>query len=121
MELQNRDDIRNEILQGWLRNAWVHPVEGPNEQVYLRLTPGGRLKARRKIKELENSLGQSGAELAKQEEAGTLPVERGKIELAMLTQAYTFERKFIQSQGGSLGSAVVEIEEESAAEENPQN
>ncbi len=112
MELQNRDDVRNEILQGWLRAAWVHPVEGPNEQVYLRLTPGGRLKMRRKIKELEGSLGESGAELAKQEEAGTLPVERGKMELAMMAQAYTSERKFIKSQGGSLGTAVVEIEDD---------
>jgi hypothetical protein len=112
MELQNRDDIRNEILQSWLRDAWVHPVEGPNEQVYLRLTPGGRLKMRRRIKELEGSLGESGAELAKQEEAGTLPVEREKMELAMMAQAYTSERKFIRSQGGSLGSAVVEIEDD---------
>lgn len=116
MELQNRDDIRNKILQGWLRNAWVHPVEGPNEQVFLRLTPGGRLKMRRKIKELENSLGASGSELAKQEEAGTLPVEREKMELAMMAQAYTSERKFIQSQGTPLGTPAVEIEEEEKAE-----
>lgn len=111
MELQNRDDIRNEILQSWLRAAWVNPVEGPNDQVYLRLTPGGRLKMRRRIKELEGSLGESGAELVKQEEAGTLPVEREKMELAMMAQAYTSERKFIKSQGGELGSAVVEIED----------
>jgi hypothetical protein len=111
MELQNKDDVRNGILQSWLRAAWVNPVEGPNEQVYLRLTPGGRLKMRRRIKELENSLGESGAELVKQEEAGTLPVEREKMELAMMAQAYTTERKFIKSQGGSLGSAIVEVED----------
>lgn len=112
MELQNREDIRNEILQGWLRDAWVHPVEGPEDRVYLRLTPGGRLKMRRRIKELEDALGESGPELAKQEEAGTLPVEREKMELAMMAQAYTSERKFIKSQGGSLGSAIIEIEDE---------
>lgn len=110
MELQNNDDIRNEILQGWMRAAWINPVEGPNDQVYLRLTPGGRLKMRRRIKELENSLGESGPELAKQEEAGTLPAEKEKMELAMMAQAYTSERKFIRSQGGSLGTAAVEIE-----------
>lgn len=119
MELQNKDDIRNGILQGWLRAAWVNPVEGPNEQVYLRLTPGGRLKMRRRIKELENSLGESGAELVKQEEAGTLPVEREKMELAMMAQAYTSERKFIRSQGGSLGSAIVEIEDEDRPKGGP--
>ncbi|MGI8540447.1 MAG: hypothetical protein ACR2N0_11830 [Rubrobacteraceae bacterium] len=112
VELQNKDDIRNGILQSWMRAAWVNPVEGPNEQVYLRLTPGGRLKMRRRIKELENSLGESGTELAKQEEAGTLPVEKEKMELAMMAQAYMSERKFIQSQGGSLGTAVVEIEDD---------
>ncbi len=112
MELQNKDDIRNGILQGWLRAAWVNPVEGPNEQVYLRLTPGGRLKMRRRIKELEASLGESGAELVKQEEAGTLPVEKEKMELAMMAQAYTSERKFIKSQGGSLGSAILEVEDD---------
>lgn len=117
MELQNTDDVRNEILQGWLRNAWVQPVDGPNEQVYLRLTPGGRLKMRRKIKELENSLGESGAELAKQEDAGTPPVEREKLELAMMAQAYISERKFIQRQGGSLGSAIVEVEDDQQPQE----
>lgn len=117
MELQNKDDIRNGILQNWMRAAWVNPVEGPNDQVYLRLTPGGRLKMRRRIKELENTLGESGAELAKQEEAGTLPVEKDKMELAMMSQAYTSERKFIRSQGGTLGTAIVEIEDDD--EETP--
>lgn len=109
MELKNKEDIRTEILQSWLRNAWVYPQQGAGEQTFLRLTPGGRLKMRRKIGELETSLGASGAELAKQEEAGTLPVEREKMELAMMVQAYTSERKFIQSQGANLGTAVVEI------------
>lgn len=119
MELQNKDDLRNEILQNWLRSAWVYPVEGPNSQYYLRLTPGGRLKMRRRIGELESSLGVSGGELAKQEEAGTLPVEREKLELAMMVQAYTSERRFIQSEGNTLGTPVVEVEaeEDEAGEE----
>lgn len=112
MELKNKEDLRNEILQTWLRNAWVYPMESPDNQVYLRLTPGGRLKMRRRIGELESGLGVSGGELLKQEEAGTLPVERDKLELAMMVQSYTSERRFIQSQGGSLGTPVVEVEEE---------
>ncbi len=112
MELKNKEDLRNEILQTWLRSAWVYPMEGPNEQVYLRLTPGGRLKMRRRIGELESDLGVSGGELLKQEEAGNLPVERDKLELAMMVQSYASERRFIQSQGGSLGTPVVEVEEE---------
>lgn len=112
MELKNKEDLRNEILQTWLRSAWVYPMEGPNEQVYLRLTPGGRLKMRRRIGELESALGVSGGELLKQEEAGNLPVERDKLELAMMVQSYASERRFIQSQGGSLGTPVVEVEEE---------
>lgn len=111
MELKNKEDLKNEILQAWLKNAWVYPAQGPNEQTFLRLTPGGRLKMRRRIKELEESLGVGGSELAKQEEEGTLPAERDKLELAMMVRSYTTERRFIQSQGGALGTAVVEMEE----------
>ncbi len=32
MELRNEDEIRNEILQSWLRGAWVYPMQGPDEQ-----------------------------------------------------------------------------------------
>ena len=117
MELQNKQDIKNEILQAWLRSAWVFPQEGPDNRTFLRLTPGGRLKIRRRIGELESSLGESGAELARQEEAGTLPAEREKVELAMMVQAYTSERRFIQSQGTALGSAAVTLEEEQSPEE----
>lgn len=111
MELQNKEEIRNEILQGWLRAAWVYPVDGPDQRAYLRLTPGGRLKMRKRISELEKSLGVSGGDLAKQEEDGTLPVEREKIELAMMARAYSSERKFIRSQGTALGTPAVKIEE----------
>jgi hypothetical protein len=114
MELQNKDDIRNEILQFWLRSAWVYPFEGPDGRNYLRLTPGGRLKVRRRIGELEKALGVEGEELAK---AGTLPVEREKLELAMMVQAYDSERRFIQSQGGVLGTPAVALEEDEAAAE----
>ena len=124
MELRNKEEIRNEILQFWLRSAWVYPMQGPDEQTYLRLTPGGRLKIRRKIGELESALGESGEDLAKQEEAGTLPAERDRLELAMMVQAYTSERRFIQSQGGSLGTPAVTYEEgaaedQAAEEEQP--
>lgn len=118
MELRSKEEIRHEILQHWLKNAWVYPVEGPNDQTFLRLTPGGRLKMRRRIKELESSLGVDGSELAKQEEDGTLPAERDKLELAMMVQSYISERRFIESQGGSLGTAAVELEEE--PEEQPE-
>lgn len=120
MELQNKDDIRNEILQSWLRSAWVYPMQGPDERTYLRLTPGGRLKMRRKIGELESTLGASGEELAKQEEAGTLTAERDRLELAMMVQAYSSERRFIQSQGATLGTPVVTYEEEAAETEEPE-
>lgn len=110
MELQNKEDVKNEILQGWLKVAWVYPADGPDERVYLRLTPGGRLKMRKRIREFEAATGESGPELARQEEAGTLPVEKDKMELAMMVQAYSSERKFIQSQGQSLGTAGVEYE-----------
>jgi hypothetical protein len=101
MELKDKDQLRNEILQSWLRSAWVYPVQGPGERTYLRLTPGGRLKMRRRIAELEKTLGVEGEELARQEEEGSLPAERDRLELAMMVQAYTSERRFIESQGGS--------------------
>jgi len=110
MELKDIGQLRNEILQTWLRSAWVYPVQGPDERTYLRLTPGGRLKMRRRIGELEEALGVEGEELARQEEAGSLPAEREKLELAMMVQAYTSERRFIQNQGGSLGTPAVALE-----------
>ncbi|WP_047864349.1 hypothetical protein [Rubrobacter aplysinae] len=116
MELKTKDEIRNEILQEWLRNAWVYPQQGPDEQQYLRLTPGGRLKLRRRIGEMESSLGVSGRELLGQEETGELPAEREKLELAMAVQAYTSERQLIQSQGGSLGSSAVSSAQETGEE-----
>jgi hypothetical protein len=112
MELRNKEELRNEILQSWLRNAWVYPLQGPDDRTYLRLTPGGRLKMRRRIGELEEALGVKGGDLARQEEAGTLPAERDKLELAMMVQAYASERRFIESQGGSLGTPAVTLEEE---------
>ena len=117
MELKDKEQLKTEILQTWLRSAWVYPVQGPENKTLLRLTPGGRLKMRRRIGELEGTLGLKGDDAARQEEAGTLPVERDKIELAMMVQAYTSERRFIESQGTSLGSAAVTLEE--AARENP--
>lgn len=117
LELQNTEEIRNGILQSWLRNAWVYPMQGPNEQTFLRLTPGGRLKMRRRISELESSLGESGKELAKQEEAGTLTADHDRLELAMMVQAYSSERRFIQSQGGTLGTPAVTYEQEGPAPE----
>jgi hypothetical protein len=116
MELQNKDEIRNEILQTWLRSAWVYPFEGPDGKSYLRLTPGGRLKIRRRIGELEEALGVEGEELTKQEEAGTLPVGRDRLELAMMVQAYDSERRFIRSQGGRLGTPAVTLQGDEAAE-----
>ena len=111
MELRNKEELKSEILQYWLRSAWVYPIEGPNEQTYLRLTPGGRLKMRRRIRELEKTLGVEGAELARQEEAGTLPVERDRLELAMMVHAYDSERRLIQSQGATLGTPAVTLED----------
>ena len=110
MELKNKEELRSDILQYWLRSAWVYPAQGPNERTYLRLTPGGRLKMRRRIAELEKDLGVEGAELAKQEEAGTLAVERDRLELAMMVQAYDSERRFMQSQGAVLGTPAVTLE-----------
>lgn len=111
MELRNNEELRREILQGWLKSAWVYPEQGPGEQPFLRLTPGGRLKMRRRIGELERSLGVKGVDLARQEEAGTLPVERERLELAMMVQAYSSERRFIESQGGTLGSTEITLDE----------
>jgi hypothetical protein len=116
MELKNTEELRNEILQYWLRSAWVYPFEGPDERTYLRLTPGGRLKMRRRIGELERSLGIDGTELARQDEAGTLPAERDRLELAMMVQAYDTERRLLGSQGTTLGTPAVILEEET--EEN---
>jgi hypothetical protein len=112
MELSNKEELRNEILQYWLRSAWVYPFEGPDERTYLRLTPGGRLKMRRRIGELERALGVEGAELARQEESGTLPVERDRLELAMMVHAYDSERRLIQSQGATLGTPAVTLEDQ---------
>src|SRR5215204_6362933 len=94
MELKDKEELKTEILQTWLRSAWVYPVQGPEGKTVLRLTPGGRLKMRRRIGELEGALGMKGDDVARQEEAGTLPDERDKIELAMMVQAYTSERAF---------------------------
>ena len=112
MELRNKEELRSEILQSWLRSAWVYPFQGPDERTYLRLTPGGRLKIRRRIGELERVLGVEGKELARQEQAGTLPAERDRLELAMMVQAYDTERRLIQSQGATLGTPVVTLEEQ---------
>ncbi len=116
MELKNKEQLKTEILQSWLRSAWVYPMQGPENQTLLRLTPGGRLKMRRRIGDIEESLGVKGNEVLKQEEAGTLPAERDKLELAMMVQAYTSERRFIESQGTSLGTAAVEPGEVTAEE-----
>ena len=117
MELKGKEELRNEILQLWLRSAWVYPFEGPDERTYLRLTPGGRLKLRRRIAELEKSLGVDGAELARQDEAGTLPVERDRLELAMMVQAYDTERRMLDTQGAALGTPAVTLEEETEEED----
>jgi hypothetical protein len=116
MELKNKEQLKNEILQSWLRSAWVYPLQGPGDRTYLRLTPGGRLKMRRRISELEETLGVEGGDLAREEEAGTLPAERDKLELAMMVQAYTSERRFIESQGAALGTPAVTLGEEPADE-----
>ena len=118
MELRNKEELRSEILQSWLRSAWVYPFQGPDERTYLRLTPGGRLKMRRRIGELERVLGVEGTELARQEQAGTLPAERDRLELAMMVLAYDTERRLMQSQGAILGTPVVTLEEQ-AEEDDP--
>ncbi len=112
MELRNKEQLKTEILQSWLRSAWVYPIQGPEDRTFLRLTPGGRLKMRRRIGEFERSLGVKGNDVLKQEEEGTLPVERDKLELAMMVQAYTTERRFIESQGTPLGTAAVTLEDD---------
>src|SRR5919112_1310484 len=96
MELRNKEELRSEILQSWLRSAWVYPFQGPDERTYLRLTPGGRLKIRRRIGELER----------------VLAVERDRLELAMMVQAYDTERRLMQSQGAILGTPAVTLEEQ---------
>ena len=116
MELRNKEELRSEILQYWLRSAWVYPFDGPDERTYLRLTPGGRLKMRRRIGELEKALGVDGKELARQEEAGTLPAERERLELALMVQAYDSERRLLGSQGTTLGTPAVTLEEAEEAD-----
>jgi hypothetical protein len=117
MELKNKEQLKTEILQSWLKSAWVYPMRGPEDETFLRLTPGGRLKMRRRIEELEGTLGVKGSDVLKQEEAGTLPVERDKLELAMMVEAYVSERRFIEGQGASLGTAAVTLED--VAPEDP--
>lgn len=112
MELKNKEQLKTEILQSWLKSAWIYPMRGPEDKTFLRLTPGGRLKMRRRIGEFEESLGVKGNDLLKQEEAGALPAERDKLELTMMVQTYTSERQFMESQGASLGTAAVTLEED---------
>ncbi|MBV9454501.1 MAG: hypothetical protein JOZ19_10335 [Rubrobacter sp.] len=112
MDLKHREQLKTEILQSWVKNAWIYPVRGSENQTFLRLTPGGRLKLRRRIGEFERSLGVKGSDILMQEEAGTLPIARDKIELAMMIQAYLSERRIIESQGTSLGTAAVTFEED---------
>ncbi len=112
MELKSKEEMRNEILQSWLRSAWVYPVRGPENRLFLRLTPGGRLKMRKKIGELERTLEVKGEELVKQEQEGSMPLDRDRLELVMMVQAYTSERRLIESQGLSLGTPVVSLEED---------
>jgi hypothetical protein len=116
MELKNKEQLKTEILQSWLRSAWVYPVRGGEDRAFLRLTPGGRLKMRRRIGEIERSSGIKGTDALQQEEAGTLPVERDKLELAMMVQAYTSERRFIESQGATLGTAALTLEDAALGE-----
>jgi hypothetical protein len=112
MELKDRDTINGEILQSWLKSAWIYPEQDDNGSTYLRLTPGGRLKFRSRIGEFESSTGMGSKEAAEQDEAGTLPVERDKLELAMMAQAYTSERRLMESTGHALGSSPVDFEGE---------
>jgi len=112
MELKDKEQLKVEILQYWLKSAWIYPMRGSEDQTFLRLTPGGRLKMRRRIREFEQSLGVQGNKVLKQEEAGALPAEREKLELAMMVQAYTSERRFMESQGTPLGTAAVSLEED---------
>ena len=111
MELNNKEHLKTEILQSWVKSAWVYPVRGPEDRTLLRLTPGGRLKMRRRIGEFEKALDVKGEDVARQEEEGTLPVERDTLELALMVQAYSSERRFIESQGTSLGSAAITLED----------
>src|SRR3989337_2746026 len=87
MELKDKEQLKTEILQTWLRSAWVYPVQGPDgDRTFLRLTPGGRLKMRRRIGELESALSVKGDDVARQDEAGTLPVERDQVERARVVR-----------------------------------
>jgi len=112
MELKNKEQLKTEILQSWVKNAWIYPVRGSENRNFLRLTPGGRLKMRRRIGEFERSLGVKGSDILKQEEGGTLPIERDKLELALMIQAYLSERRIIESQGTTLGTAAITFEED---------
>jgi hypothetical protein len=112
LELKGKDDLKTEILQSWMGRAWVYPVRAQDERPYLRLTPGGRLKMRRRISELEASTGMSGADALKGDRENTLPLERDKLELAMMVQAYSSERRLIESQGIPLGPTAVKLEDE---------
>jgi hypothetical protein len=69
--------------------------------------------------ELERALGVEGTELVKQEEAGTLPAERDRLELAMMVQAYDTERRLMQSQGAILGTPAVTLEEQADPDTTP--
>lgn len=111
MELKNKEQLKTEILKFWMSSAWVYPMQGPEDRTFLRLTPGGRLKMRRRIGEFEEALGVKGNDVLKQEAAGILPAERDKLELAMMVQLYISERHFIESQGTSLGTAAITLED----------
>ena len=111
MELKNKEQLKTEILQSCVKYAWIYPVRGSENRNFLRLTPGGRLKMRRRIGEFQRSLGVKGSDILKQEKAGTLPIERDKLELALMIQAYLSERRIIESQGTTLGTAAITFEE----------
>lgn len=110
MEIKDRDTLKREILQSWLKNAWIYPAQDDDGNTHLRLTPGGRLKFRRRIGEFEGSTGMDGRDAAEQDDAGTLPVERDKLELSMMVQAYASERELMESSGHALGSSPVSFE-----------
>lgn len=114
MELKSKDELKREILETWMGKAWVYPVSGPDERPYLRLTPGGRLKMRRRIGELEAATGLKGTQALEQDRDETLPAEREKLELAMMVQAYDSERRLIASQGIPLAPAAVQVEDQEA-------
>ena len=67
MELQNKDDIRNEILQTWLRSAWVYPFEGPDVFAWI----GAESAARWLTKQQYEHWNQCQAESAEDDESST--------------------------------------------------